>query len=244
MSSDWKCELARASFFYSGPVAAIEPDELWKLVEAKEPERDESLRAENIRTLSLTLADGAQLLTLNLQPGRIDWMLTTSMGKYVDVAPKVIPEFSQRVAGGMAKSAREFSRLALGLVLQMPVENRKSGYDTLLQLVPSLRVEYSEDLSDLMLQLNRRHNSSVSNSLRINRHMKWSVMRFTTLGFLASGSGGIVTHADSDQHTCRLELDINTAPEPPTLFKGDLVVNIFNEFMSDALETMSKGERI
>lgn len=201
----WQVEQLRLTVFTKLP---LNEDMLaaWGQVTGVEPESKTSKTALGIYT-----AEGAYnnaRLFLNIGPGRVDWLLTP-IGSVEDPTPTLgaLAETEEVFLGLLKPWLERLSivviRIAHGIVLRSPTPDRVSGYKVVADLVPALKID-AENSSDLTYQINRPRKSKVVENLKLNRLSKWGVIHFSFFDAVSRIQG------NSNQHFCRLELDINT----------------------------------
>lgn len=156
-------------------------------------------------------------LTLHIQPGRIEWNLSpTPRDSDEEFAPPSLGLFSEalasllKVASAWLPHAPALNRIAFGAVLTQPVADRRAGYVLLQHYLKSVKID-PDGSSDLSYQINRPRPSAYVEGLPINRLSKWSVQLAQRVT-MTVGSENIVTRALMNESSCRLELDVNTAP--------------------------------
>lgn len=184
------------------------------------------------------------ILTLISQPGRIDWLLTGS-----DKAELAGP-FEEALGPFVSLIVRWFGnapvlqRIAFGAVLRLPVNNRTEGYQKLSGYLHHVELD-PEGSTEFLFQINRpRKSRSGNETLSLNRLSKWSVVLAQQATFTVQSPESAQFQLMNLQkdHFCRLELDINTAPD----IEGDLPANalpeIFNELVELGLEIAKKGD--
>lgn len=187
-------------------------------------------------------------LTLHLQPGRIDWRLNALVNKAVEEEPDLVllgpfPEavmsLSKIVAPWLSQ-APEIGRLAFGAVLAQPVETVRAGYVLIQKYLPSVRLD-PDGSSDFLYQINRFRNTTTRvEQLRVNRLMKWSVQVAQQV-IVTLGEGGVATRTVGEEPACRLDLDINTAPDFGVL-PAEQLGAILEELMELGREIAQKGD--
>lgn len=186
-------------------------------------------------------------LFLQIQPERIDWILTP-------VVPEEMPE-TPPSAGPFPDALKSFvnlmerwlevclpiTRLAFGAVLFQPVADQRAGYVQIAKYLPSLKLD--PDTSDFLYQINRpRDSTSGVPGLRINRLTKWSILLFQ--GFdvtLAKKELTTVGYA-VEESACRLELDINTVPESAAELPRETLPRVSQELVHLGQEIATKGD--
>ncbi|MGB0383433.1 MAG: hypothetical protein ACPGWR_01295 [Ardenticatenaceae bacterium] len=226
----WQTELLRLTLFLSPAAQVVDPS-WWHDLVGQSPETIISHPREGGRHESGLWGDAN--LALLLQPTRIDWLLTASDDDNSKVSVTG-GTFKEKLRAFRKLMCRwfEFStcpaaqRLAFGAVLLSAVESQQDGLRQLSNLLP---VELDGNGSkDFSYQINRpRPSHSKIPGLSINRLSKWAVV---------SRAGG------SQDLACRLELDINTAPD----FQGELprasFAQLFGEFTELGQEIAEKGD--
>jgi hypothetical protein len=181
-------------------------------------------------------------LVLQVQPGRIEWNMSPILKAdeetvpYLGPLPEVLASFLKVVTAWLPH-APALSRLGFGGVVVQPVADVRSGYLLLQQYLPALPMD-PDGSSDLFYQINRPRPSGQVANLRMNRLSRWSVQVAQQVT-LTLGSTDVVTRAFNLQASCRLELDINTAPDfgiLPATALGNLLletIDLGREIASD-----------
>ena len=230
--SDWLIESVRQTFF----VDTLAGDEggYWAKVAGTEPAQrmqNTKIRA-SVETSELD--DG--LLTVQVSPRRLDAMST--------LTPTDSPEFTgftdwkaigarvRRIAEKLGGDLGErTSRVALGLVMHVPVRSRKDSYKHLATLLGG-KVHVDEESEDFLYQINRPRTLEVDGvKLRLNRLSRWSTaMRLTVLG------------TSAPRYATRLELDLSTDAARTDALGAGACVSVFDATLSVADEIMNKGD--
>lgn len=189
-------------------------------------------------------------LMLTAQSGRIDWIYGPDIRRLEEGLPivgpvdEVLEGFSNLMHRWLEMSP-PLMRLAFGAILLQPAEDRRHGYGALSSYLPAVKLD-ADTSSDFVYQINRPR-SSVSGipNLRVNRLSKWSVMQMQKLRLEVQVAEAQVGQSavPYEQHSaCRLELDINTAPEfGGELPKGQLPM-LFDELVSLGKEIALQGD--
>lgn len=233
----WEIEQIRVSLFLDRDLSADALKALWQKLEETPYEREEVRPIERVKVL--TLAKGTSVITLVSQPLRVDNIVAMAA---IDAEPlqfETLNEVISKWSSSFESIGHKCTRAALGVVARLPVRDRLAGYREVLDRVPSLRFEPSDDLSDLIFQINVRRWSTALPNIRINRLMKWGVVIASSFNLNSFGVP-VTTSADS---FCRLELDLNTIPDEMYSFDPENLSTILNELKTAALEIMEKGER-
>lgn len=188
-------------------------------------------------------------LILRVDPTRIDWVLTptpnqqqenpegyTVIGQFQELLDQFLPLMRRWLE---VSSCFPVQRLAFGGVLAQPVGSLEEGYRLLLPYLPDVRLA-PEGLSDFFYQINRPRMSQSVEGLQINRLCKWGVVlqQTLTLNFL----GQVSTGQGQSYFACRLELDINTAPDFRGGFSKEQALIVLQELVSLTKEVAEKGD--
>lgn len=185
-------------------------------------------------------------LGLQIQPGRIEWSVNPlAKAAEEDVLlgpfPDVLASLS-KVVGSWLPAAPVLTRLAFGTVLVQPVESVRAGYVLIKTYLPSVVID-PDGSSDLFYQINRpRVSIGPIMGLRMNRLSKWSVQVAQLVTVTLGPDGVTATRALNQEAGCRLELDINTAPDPPSALATKDLGAILNELTDLGREIAQKGD--
>ena len=190
----------------------------------------------------------ARRLRLQIQPGRVEWSVTpitkaedeltglSVIGPLLDVDTSLL-----KVVNPWLSLAPEMKRLAFGAILLQPVENVPAGYGLIQKYLHRLHPDL-DGASDFSYQINRpRRSGTQVVELTINRLMRWSVQVTQRMVITMTG-GGAVSRSLGEDAACRLELDINTAPDFPALLPAEHLTAILHEMMEFGREIAQKGD--
>lgn len=241
----WQVETLRTTGFPS-PAAPVTASTWWKDLVGEEPEKRVSQPRRGGHQDEGVLDNGK--LVLVTQPARVDWLLTVPDAPQMEGRSiPTIGSFPQALVTFRDLMLRWFAletcpaliRLAFGAVLFQPVDDRPTGYRRLAVYLPSVTLD-PEGASDFFYQINRlRMSTSMVTGLRINRLSKWSVALHGLAAF--SFEPATVT-LNTPLVACRLEFDINTAPD----FQGELsrqrLPQVFHELVHLGQEIASEGD--
>lgn len=253
---NWQVDLARVTAFY-GQIDSEKKQQWssWWTDLVGVPPENTSLKKRDEISQDEGPFNGGDLI-LALQPGRIDWYLKARRAEQEDedsqqnvicLKPEALVKFQELVSRWMKlDSCPPVTRLALGCVLMQQVESREAGYLRLRNYLPS--VDLNPASSDFLYQINRPRNSTmVASGLRINRLCKWSVVLSGKFSFSLPMvpkdkqpfTGLVQGH---EQQACRVEVDVNSAPEYKDELVGDQLLSLFDEFVILAKEIAEKGD--
>jgi hypothetical protein len=237
-SHDWRVESLRLTAFLRTPLATP-PDSWWpELAGGQTPENEINRPREGMWQLDGSVAHPGlrpATLTLRGQDRRLDCVLQAAptgeppfdpSTAYLASYPDALNTFLSLVRNWITAARPDATRLALGIVLTLPVPTRQDGYAALSSYLP---FPIEVDSTDFLYRINRPTRSqALADGTTLNRLSTWAVVQFDTL--VVSIQGGQSTAQALSSVTqpflaCRLELDISTAadrsdPIPPDQFDG------------------------
>lgn len=244
----WQAESLRMTVFLE-PQAPRPQIKTWRDLVGTPPEEQHLQRSENLLVEQGRYKD--RLLQLTIQPPRVDW-------KLLPLPPEAeepeTPAF--RIMGPWAESVRLFvplmhqwfgenqaiARLAFGAVLLQPIHDLATGYRTLQGFLPAVTLD-PPGSSDFLYKINRpRHSTSGIANLQINRLCTWSVAMHRKAGMDLSLDGIGRIRSSPVTFACRLELDINTAPDFGTVLPAEQLGTVFDELVKLAQEIANQGD--
>jgi hypothetical protein len=242
--SEWLAQTLRLTAF-TDPQRELDPAVWWDTVFGEEPESVEIEPRKRVHKQSSPYENGE--ISLVTQPLRIDWLLTSqapseiglpNLGKYL----QSLDSFRNVIARWFGiEDCPALMRLAFGAVLQYPVPTREHGYRQLQPYLHDVRLD-PEGSTDFQYRINRpRQLANGIPGLRVNRLTNWSVIRFLPMT-LEFGPTGIRSTEERQSFACRLELDINTAPEFEGQVAPGLLPGIFDELVSLGREILENGD--
>lgn len=200
---------------------------------------------------------GGNVLTLSVQPGRIDWFLS----------PNIFPQGDDRSDVGI-KSVGEFEstgkmflttimkwlddcpaivRLAYGAVALEPVDNRMAGYVRIAEYLPAVKIDPAGS-EDFFYQINRPRESRVIKGMRLNRLSKWSVASYQPLSIAIgvpvgpSGQPLVHSHGGTPAMACRAEVDLSTPGGVQDELPHGALPSIFEELVILGAEITRQGD--
>ncbi len=192
-------------------------------------------------------------LSLQLQLDRVDWTLapdTDAPSENFELPtlgpfPDALATFT-KLTGQWLTVAPPITRLAFGAFLSQPVDDHQAGYRLIDRYLPKVTLD-PEGISDFLYQINRpRTSRSGVPSLKINRLMKWSVMLFSGLSVtitVGPGSAPATTSNPVVRYAGRLELDINTVPDPTgTELPREVMPSLLQELVELGRQIAAEGD--
>lgn len=144
-------------------------------------------------------------------------------------------------------SCPSVSRLAYGANLLLPVKTLPEACQKLNSLLSAVEID-PKNTWDFLYRINKRRDSRCSvEGLQINRLATWSIVRITEvrvqISVGARRAPQITQSSDADDsNVCRLELDINTAPEFDRTIDKNIRPKLFEELINLGNEITTKGD--
>jgi hypothetical protein len=190
---------------------------------------------------------GNRTLHLQVQLGRVDWLIIPKDDPESDVFP-LLGDFEESASYlrelilQWLAVAPPLSRLAFGSQMYLPVANQKEAMKVIATMLPSVNIKW-EGIKDFILQANRpRPFVTLPDLGEINRITKWqAVVRKKIVGVIVPE--GQAPLATKEETSAFLELDINTPP--PTDLKSALpserLPDLLGELVQNA-EGVLKGD--
>jgi hypothetical protein len=252
--SNWQAESFRLSVFLVPSVRA-NAERWWTRVAGADPENRNAkpARGELIESGFL----GGNVLTLSVQPGRIDWFLTPNIFPEGDdgstlgiksVGPfESTCQFFLRTLITWLNDCPAIVRLAFGAVLLEPVDNRQAGYLRIAEYLPAVKIDPTGS-EDFFYQINRPRESRAVRGLRLNRLSKWSVSSYQPLNIaigLPVGQPGqplVHSHGGTPAIACRAEFDLSTPGGVQDPLPHETLPSIFEELVTLGADIAQQGD--
>lgn len=241
---DWLVHQTRVTLFTTELLKPAESSSDWQGLVGSLPEVDEYVRPQNLRRQVGPYESG--ILELTLQIPRIDWIFSpipSGPGAFPTLGRlnETIDPFLKRVVGWVDTTSLEYKRVALGVSLLSRAKDLIDGYKSIVKLAPTLKLNVGKDeISDLFFQINRPVQSKKNEAVTFNRLMKWSVISTKFFQITNVDDGAISLPSE---FYCRLELDINTKPDPDLIFNRSHIAPILKEAQTIAEGIAAKGEK-
>lgn len=238
--SAWQVESLRITCF---PASATEfnASTWWQDVIGEQPENTLVRARDGFRQDEGNF--NGRKVVLGVQPMRIDWLMRSK----VEEGELTISSFQDSLDSFLGLMTRWFKispplrRLAFGVILALPVGDRKSGYELIANYLPNVKLD-PVGSSDFLYQINRVRNSQLIPDLEINRLSKWSVVKQGLARFDLLPEARVSLFPSSDTFSCRLELDINTSADYKNNLPIDKLTNAFLELIDLAKEIALTGD--
>ena len=239
--STWQAESLRITCFPSS-ATEFNAANWWQDVIGEQPENTVVRARDGFRQDEGHV--NGRVIILGVQPNRIDWLMRANQ----EVGELKISSFKDGLDSFLELISRWFKmglslrRLAFGAVLDLPVDDRKSGYELIANYLPNVQLD-PVGSSDFLYQINRTRNSRLDISdLEINRLSKWSVVKRGLTRFDILPETRVSLFPSSETFSCRLELDINTSADYKNDIPSDKLADVFRELVEFAKEIALKGD--
>ncbi len=246
----WQVHQMRLTAFPS-PDVAVAADSWWQDLIGEPPDVEVKDPKTGGRQYEGALAIGSLSpgrLVLVISPQRIDWIIQGTEHTEANMVADTLGNADQGFQEFGAFANRWFAlsgcppmqRLAFGGVLLGPVADRATNYRLLSKRIP-VRIDPAGS-SDFLYQINRPRRSQIELfKPTLNRLSRWSVMRRSTIRVELSGPKA-QTHQQEHGSVCRLELDVNTAPDYDVVIERSRLAPIFEELVRLGKEIARKGD--
>jgi hypothetical protein len=244
VAHDLQTESLRLTAFLA-PAAQGDQPTWWADLIGAQPETRTSKPSKG--ELQETGTVGERTLVLSVLPGRVDWFLGPRLEegvlretRWAGRFPDALETFSQLMTRWLAVCPA-LVRIALGVVAHEPALDKPTAYRKLAQYLPSVTLD-PDGSQDLLYQINRPRNSTVIEGLKINRLSRWSAAVFLSLRVEITGQQVQQQQARAGEHSCRVELDINTDPAIAGELPRPRLPEIFEELKDLAVELLTRGD--
>jgi len=244
---EWEVEGLRLSAFLVEPIPAEVG--FWQSLVGSPPEEVYTQPRQHTIRETGPLLNGR--LQVDTSINRIDWKLFQASDTPSGELP--IPTVGSYGATGdefrtlMQKWLADcppLHRLGYGGLLLLPASSLPDACKKLDDLLPAVDVDPKNTL-DFVYRINSRRRSRLDiEGLEINRLATWSAAQIiaTHVDLTTSGQQAPkVTQLPDARCICRLELDINTAPEFDRKFEKDFLLKIFDELVDIGNEIATQG---
>ena len=244
MTAPWSAERIRLTVFRY-PGTDFDAAAAWSAFAGHDPEEMSQKPAAG--SSSAVGPFGVGRLVIDCDPVRVHFIYAPvppgERGVALDLGPmeEQVGVFVE-AAKGWLSGALPSLRIAYGLVLVKPVGSRRDGYLELARYLPAVQID-PESSSDFSYQINRPRNSNALAGEKVNRLSKWSVglLVVDAIAMSASRQGGRRERV-TEEHKCRVELDMNTSAERTDPLPRDRMIAVFSELVDLAAEIAEKGD--
>jgi hypothetical protein len=199
-------------------------------------------RASGIRTEIVPFAKGRLLLQRIPAVGVVHW--TYAIPQDLPTVPlestfvETLEEFRD-VVERWFQYCPDLHRMAFGCILRLPVPSREAGYR---KMSNYMVFDLDDESVDFSYQINRPRlftggSAQKGGPIRINRLARWSVG-----ATFAVSIPPVQMVPNLMSSFCRVELDINTAPETDVILRRASLHSIFGEMVSLSSELVTEGD--
>jgi hypothetical protein len=239
--TDWHTDSLRVTAFPTAD-AVVTPDTWWKDLFGTESSTMTLRKGAMTRQEEGEALGGS--LRLTVQPGRIEWAISTkkpaelpedfpSLGPFSGIAADFRDLMLQWTAG-----APPLVRLALGVNAFVRADDHQSAYGLLDALLPFVEVDPAT--TDLQYRVNRPRNSRLGiDGLLINRLATWFGVKIQIVAIRGATQQQIVV---PPLFAVRTELDINTTADFPGPLPMGSTTELLHEFSDIAAATLERGD--
>jgi hypothetical protein len=233
------------SFFH--PSGRMDHSQWWETVVGEMPEKRNSQPKTGVFQDEGPYAGG--YLILSIQPGRADWLFFPSFDNQIgmpifqELPPyQLNKDLFLQVMNRWFEICPPIRRVAFGLILNIPVPDRPTGYRELSKCLSKIQID-SDNSTDLLYQINRRRISKNIPDLSLNRLSKWAVAVIESIRIPADGVSPVVAgFQQSPYYFVRLELDVNTAQEYNENIPNEKYMPLLSELLELAFEIAENGD--
>lgn len=247
-SSNWQAESLRLTVFLA-PNVQPKSEGWWeKLARAKsESKTAKPAKGEFFET---GMFEG-NVLTLSVQLGRIDWVLSPNQSSQDESEIRSLGSFEaaakifSKMMSKWLNDCPQIIRLAYGAVLLQLVENREKGYRRMTEYIRDVKIDPKSE--DFFYQINRPRESIALKGIRLNRLSRWSVASFqpVRVSFSPTNQPGqplVYSHGGVPVMACRVELDLSTAAGVESELSHSKLPSVFTELVDLGLEISQRGD--
>jgi len=248
-SGDWITEILRLTAFPTPPAPPRNP-EWWSALVGEQPQTvvTQPRTGEHREEGPFRNA----VLVSSIQLNRIDWLLRPNVEDPRAIDFPMVGSFTEAVEPFVEVMLKWLSldtcpslqRLAFGTILQLPVDDRPTGYRLLSTYLPYVTIDL-EHTRDFLYQINRPRESNTGiGGLSINRLAKWSVGSGQWVDVLLTTPRSSESIWGRWRAFCRLELDVNTAAEFGGPLPKDRLTSVLLELIDLSKEIISEGDTL
>ena len=210
--------------------------------------RIEKVRAAAAQSTEVGPLEDNKLLQLQIQPGRIDWVLFPQDNTENNVFPslgefeKPLKLFRELISKWIPESP-PLTRLAFGTVLSIKTPNQSESVLVLSRFLPFVKLNWL-DVQDFNIQLNQpRPSCRHANLGAINRLIKWqAALRKAFVATISLGSpSSPLTTKEETAVLCELDISTPALPDPAAILPRENVSALFEELLENASDIVVKG---
>lgn len=236
----WHADHLRLTIFVD-KIDSVEPSVLWERLTGSKPEVITSKPQSGEVSAFGPYRDN---LTLELKTtlNRLDIIINSKLDPVIGLMAipsigtiSIIQELLSNLSEILFKEWKSnVLRLAVGTNMNVRIDDSRSGYAVLKEMLPFLGFDL-DLVSDFSMQLNASRPSRADVGLMLNRIVKWAVAR------VEFGSIPFGNLSSTVQHYGRLELDFNTPADHKLPLVLEHLNSIVNELSGDVLSLLKGG---
>ena len=240
----WQTESLRHTTFLHEPIDPTQQD-FWRQLVDKHPEQKITRENERLSIEEGTFSSGR--LSVDVRGDRIDWRMTFSQNSGHAELPTMGPyeEIStvfEDLLKGWPPLCPPTNRIAYGAVLLCPAPDLNAASSLIQNMMPMNQFDF-QDATDFLFRINRRRTiQQMRSELSINRISTWSIANVSRILVDVSSSNTTKITTSDDACVCRLELDINTVPNPNVELDNHALAQLFSQLVELANEIASQGD--
>jgi hypothetical protein len=240
---DWQIENIRVTVFIKNPLNTNEL-ESWLEKVSKNTPIQIAKRPTSFLGISKT-EDG--IIQIAWNSNRIDFVLSSDdpTNKSVISSFSKATEFFDTIFNKIPEISdlTPITRIAIGVVLSVVVENESEGLTKISHHISSLHIDPSS--RDFLFRINHPNTSSVNNTVSLNRLVTWSVSVPQLVEVQIGSDGSQSQKVKSEKNPeMRLELDINTDGKVDLDADTSHFIGYLQELQKIALDIIFYGESI
>ena len=242
----WQVEHLRTTAFFLPHTESDVREGWWESVVGTPPEEERRRPQEgSIRQIGRL---SGNVLAVEWRSERVDWRLIPpgrapnqprSGFPVIGTLSDTLDSFLELSGKGLEQCG-SVNRVALGMVLLIPVDNIAAAYTGLQKYLPNVKMDL-DGAVDFLYQINRPSISREVDGITINRLTKWSVSISGSIAISLVPASGILVPDPNPHFASRLELDVNTAPTA-SLIPADKITALFGELARLGTEIANKGD--
>ena len=239
---EWATEAMRLSVFPLNEAAALETLH-WERGTGAQPEAV-NRQPQLPRVIEEGTWDNGRL-QVDSQRGQIHWRAfsaTPNLNAPMSIGPlsSATPPFRALMSQWLGAHCPSANRIAFGVNLMFQTGSLQEACTHLDGMLPAVSVAVDGG-RDFMYRINRRRRSRYADGLEINRLATWSAVEGMDLEVVIV-AGVPSTRSANARHFCRLELDINTVPDPDREIPREALPDVFGELVDAATEIAVEGD--
>jgi len=228
----WQIESLRKTFFFS-PDEEFKVTGLWKAITGADP-TDQTTKP-LLKTSTETGEWSDSTLTVSIQPGRVDLMLSP-LGTSSDLPN--LGSYEERATIfntiNLPSELPRAIRLAFGAVALAPCNSHRECYTGLGKIISHVKI--SPDSKEFLYRINNPSTSTVCNSSNLNCISTWGAIKAVLVKIAGS------TTTDEIKYAIRAELDLSTDAE--SKLPQDVNINeLFVELTAIGQNILDKGPK-